>query len=63
MKAIVKVELKFESIDECFLIAENSCSLGRLFDYACALQSYALERMKEAQPKDAPKVEEVKSEE
>lgn len=57
-KNVVKV--KFPGIEECFLEAVHDCSMGKIFDYACALKNFALQRMQqeEEQKKTEEKVEE-----
>jgi hypothetical protein len=55
-----KVEVKFPGIEECHLEANHDCSMGKIFDYACALRSFAVQRMQEEEAKskaEAPKEE------
>lgn len=49
MKLTNKIELKVENYEKCFVIVDADCPLGQLYDYSCALQSFIVERMKEAQ--------------
>jgi len=63
MQLTNKTELKLENFEKCSLLCDNNCSLGSLWDFACALQAYVSQRMKEAEPKkEEPKVEEIKQE-
>ena len=63
-----KVEVKFPGIDECYLVANTDCPMGKVYDYACALRSFAVQRMQEEEAKVAvqanlPVADEVKPEE
>ncbi len=48
MQLVNRVELKVENYDKCNMICDHDCPLGQLYDYACAFQSFILQRMKEA---------------
>lgn len=55
-----KVEVKFPGIEECLLVANVDCPMGKVYDYACALKSFAVQRMQEEEAKskaEAPKEE------
>lgn len=55
-----KVEVKFPGIEGCILIANADCPLGKVYDFACALRSYAVQKMQEEDPKpqsETPKEE------
>lgn len=55
-----KCELLLKSHEKCVLICDSDCPLGQLYDYSCALQSFILSKMsdaeeaKKAMQKDAP---------
>ncbi len=49
LKNVVKV--KFPGIEDCHLEANHDCSLGKIYDYACVLKVYALQRMQEEEQK------------
>ena len=49
MKVINKVQLKLDGFDKCSLISDSDCSLGQLYDYACSLKSFLIEKMKEVE--------------
>ena len=51
MNIVNKTELKLEKYEKCSLICDNDCSLGMLYDYACEVQSFILQKMKEQEVK------------
>ena len=53
MILVNQLNIKFEGIEDCSTVCESTCSLGRLYDYSCALQSFVLEKMKENEQKMA----------
>lgn len=55
MKATNKIELKIENQDKCILLIEPDCSLGNLYDFACVMKNFFIEKMKEQQDLDAAK--------
>lgn len=44
-----KLEIRMPSCEKCALICDPDCSLGQLYDYACALHSFLRLKMKEAE--------------
>jgi len=42
-----KVEVRFPGIEECSLVANSDCPMGKVYDYACALRSFAVQRMQD----------------
>lgn len=52
-----KVEVWMEGIVECHLNAFNDCSMGKIYDYACALKAFAIQRMQEEDAKKEEKVD------
>ena len=61
MEFISKTELKLKDFDKCSVICHNDCSLGSLYDYACTLKSYVMDRMK-AEEEAKKEKEEIKVE-
>lgn len=51
MNIVNKVECKLENFEKCHLIADSDCPVGQIYDYACALLSFSIQKMQEAQPK------------
>lgn len=49
MKVVNKVELKIEGMDKCFLSCDSDTSLGSLYDFSCALQSFLIQKIKDAE--------------
>ncbi len=59
-----RIEVKFKEVEKCHLICDVDCPIGSIYDYACALQSFCMERMKEAQKaQEAQKASEEKPQE
>lgn len=42
-----KVEIRFPELEKVHAIADSDCPIGQVFDYACVLKSFCLQRMKE----------------
>lgn len=59
MKLTNSISIKLENFDKCQMLCDNDCPLGQLYDFSCALQSFIVQRIKDA---EAAKVE-VKEEE
>lgn len=59
MQIINNLELKLEKFEKCHLIANSDCPVGEIYDYGCALISFCIQKMQEAQPKQ---IEESKPE-
>jgi len=55
MEIVNKVELKVENIEKCVALVCADCPLGSLYDFSCALQSFALQKMKEHEAKKEEK--------
>lgn len=53
MKIQNAVQLKLENFDKCFAQCDTDCPLGALYDFTCALKSFVLDRMKEAEAQAA----------
>ena len=53
------VHLEMPKVEGIWATALHDCPIGRIFDFACALQSFAMQRMADAQAaqKDAVKEE------
>jgi len=49
MKTVHKIELKLEDFEKCSMVLDSDCPLGQLFDYACSLKHFIMQRMKEAE--------------
>lgn len=49
MKLINKVTLELENFEKCHLICDSDCPIGTLYDYSCALSSFILNKIKEAE--------------
>jgi len=49
MKTIHRIELKLEEYEKCHVLLDSDCPLGQLFDYACSLKHFVMQRMKEAE--------------
>ena len=58
MNVISKIELKLEKFEKCSVFLDSDCPLGSLYDFSCALQSFALQKMKEHEVKKEEKSEE-----
>lgn len=63
MKVINKVDLRLDDFEKCSLICDNDCPLGVLYDYACALKSFILQKIKENESISEQVVEKVPEEE
>lgn len=46
MKLINRVEIKLENFDKCSFTCDTDAPLGSLYDYACALKAFIIEKMK-----------------
>lgn len=61
MKIKNKIELTLENFEKSHLICDVDCPLGELYDYSCALLSFILQKMKEAnevqQPQKQPDIQ------
>jgi hypothetical protein len=57
-----KVEVRFPGIEECFLVANSDCAMGKVYDYSCALKTFALQRMQQEEKDEKAKTEESKKE-
>lgn len=51
MKITTKLELRLDEYEKILSLVDHDCPLGQIFDYACALQHFALQQMKEDQEK------------
>lgn len=60
MQIVNKTELKLQSYEKCSIVCDNDCSLGMIYDYVCAVQSYIVQKMNEAQQKNDQQKEESK---
>jgi hypothetical protein len=49
MKLDNQVVLKLEELNKCHLTCDADCPLGQLYDFSCALQSFVMQKMKEAE--------------
>jgi hypothetical protein len=49
MKIAQKLELKLENYEKCSISLDQDCPLGQLYDYTCAIQSFVMQKMKEAE--------------
>lgn len=47
MKIANKVEIKLENYEKCCALADVDCSLGQIYDFACALKGYINQRIQE----------------
>lgn len=47
MEIINKIELKLKDFSKCSVICDSDLPLGSLYDFACALKSFAYEKVKE----------------
>lgn len=54
MKAINKIQLQIESFEKCILLVDADCSMGYVYDCACAIQAFVVEKMKEAENAKKP---------
>jgi len=60
MKLVSRIELKVDGYDKCSLLIDHDCPLGQLYDYSCALKSFVMEKMQEAEKVQQTKTEEIK---
>ncbi len=58
MKLVNKVELKLENFDKCYFICDSDAPLGSLYDYACSLKAFIVEKMKSVEEAQKEKVSE-----
>ena len=49
MKVLQRTCLKLEEFEKCQLVADSDCPLGQLYDYACALKGFLIEKIHEAE--------------
>jgi len=61
MKLKNKVEIWFPGVDKVHASADSDCPIGQVFDYACALKSFCIQRMKEDEEAQKKQAEEIKS--
>lgn len=49
MNIVNRVCLKLENFEKCELYSDINCPLGELYDYSCAMQSFIVNKIKEAE--------------
>lgn len=49
MKVVNKVDIRLENFDKCNVISDSDCSLGQLYDYACAFKSFIAQKIQESE--------------
>jgi hypothetical protein len=49
MNVLNTIELKADGYEKCWAQLHSDCPLGQLYDFSCALQSFVLQKMKEAE--------------
>lgn len=54
MKVFPKSCLKLDGFEKCELLADYDCPLGQLYDYACALKGFLIEKIQEAELREKP---------
>ncbi len=58
-----KISVTLEKCDKCSLLLDADCPLGQLFDFACAVQAFTVQKINESEARKAqqelPKVEET----
>jgi len=52
-----RVEVSFPKMDKCHLLCDSDCPMGQIYDYSCALKSFAIQRMQEEEAKKEEKIE------
>ncbi len=55
-----KVEVKFPGMEKGLFICDSDCPMGQVYDYACALKAFAIQRMQEEEAKSKEIKEEPK---
>ncbi len=49
MKFVNRIEIKFEGFDNCHVICDQDCPLGKLYDYACSFKSLIFQKIQESE--------------
>ncbi len=49
MNIVNRICLKLENYEKCELHCDVNCPLGELYDYSCVLQSFIINKIKEAE--------------
>lgn len=44
-----KTEISLEKFEKCLVICDSNCPLGQLYDFSCALRSFILNKIDEAE--------------
>jgi hypothetical protein len=58
----IELQLKLDKFEKCYAVCDQDCPLGQLYDYATYLQSFVLERMKQANAKQEEKSPDIQPE-
>ena len=53
MKLVNRLEIKLEKFDKCHVISDQDCSLGQLYDYACAFKAFIAQKVQESEGQQA----------
>lgn len=50
-----KIEVKVDSNEKCICYVDPDATLGQIYDFACILRSYVLQKMQEEEAKQEKK--------
>jgi hypothetical protein len=48
-----KISVTLEKCDKCSLLLDADCPLGQLFDFACAVQAFTVQKINESEARKA----------
>ena len=60
MQLKYRTEVSLEGYKKCQAVADNDCSLGQIYDFACALKAFILQKIQEADQAEQATKEENK---
>jgi len=49
MKFINRIELKLENFEKCFIVCDQDCQWGNIYDFATGIKTFAAQKIQEAE--------------